>query len=422
MRRSKQGLSATALTFRSPRRHLLAILAISGMVLSGCGSPAAGGADLTDSPLKIGISLSLTGDFADPGKAAKRGYDLWASAVNAKGGVLGRQVELTIIDDASSPEQVVTNYENLITRDKVDLVFGPFSSKLTLPASKVAARHQYAFLEPAGGSRKIFEQKLGNLFFVQPAPVVFQGDMFADYILSLPANQRPKTAAYPALDDPFAAPIVEHVRDRFEAKGIRTVYKEIYPEGISDLTAVMGKVAATDPDVVVAGTQSEDAYLGIRAMVQLKWAPKWLYMSNGANSPVAFPAKVGAQNVNGIFSSGDWYPTSKAPGSEEFVQGYLKMYGGNAASIDNTSVEAYTCGLLVEQVAAKTGKVDNATIIETLHSGVWRTPVGDLFWDASGAPLGSYLLLQWINGKLVPVYPKFEAQQVPITTPLAWAS
>lgn len=421
MRLSKQALPATAGASRSPRRRLLAVLTILGVVLSGCGSLAAEGADQLDKPLTIGISLSLTGDFADPGKAAKRGYDLWASTVNAKGGVLGRQVELKIIDDASSPDTVVTNYEKLITQEKVDLVFGPFSTKLTFAASKVAARHRYAFIEPAGGGQKIFEQNFGNLFFVQPAPVVYQGDVFADYILSLPADQRPKTAAYPALDDPFAAPIVAHVRERFEAKGIRTVYKEIYPEGITDLTPVMAKVAALDPDVVVAGTQSEDAYMAVRAMVKLKWAPKFLYMTNGANSPVPFPANVGPENVNGIFSTGDWFPTSKAPGSEEFVQAYLKMYGGNANSIDNTSVEAYSCGLLVEQVAAKTGKVDNATIIETLHSGVWRTPVGDLFWDATGSPLGTYLLVQWIDGKLVPVYPKFDAEHIPITTPLAWA-
>ena len=183
----------------------------------------------------------------------------------------------------------------------------------------------------------------------------------------------------------------------------------------------MTKVAALNPDIVVAGTQSEDAYLGIRAMAKLKWAPKWLYMSNGANSPVAFPANVGAENVNGIFSSGDWFATSKAQGSEEFVKSYLKMYGGKAEDIDNTSVEAYSCGLLIEQVAEKTGKVDNATIIETLHTGVWRTPVGDLSWDAAGAPLGSYILVQWINGKLTPVYPTYEAQHIPIKAELAWA-
>src|SRR5690349_13365844 len=176
-------------------------------------------------PLVIGASVSLTGDFADSGKAVKAGYELWANAVNAKGGILGRHVTMKIVDDTSSPTQVVTNYQNLINLDHVDLVFGPFSSLLTVPASQVAKRYGYAFLEPAGGGPSVFAQKLDNLFFVQPAPVVKSGDVFADWILSLPAADQPKTAAYAELDDPFATPIAENIRTRFEAAGIKTVDK-----------------------------------------------------------------------------------------------------------------------------------------------------------------------------------------------------
>ena len=100
--------------------------------------------------------------------------------MNAKGGILGRKVELKIVDDASSPTQVVTNYQNLINKDKVDLVFGPFSTLLTVPAAQVAKRYDYAFLEPAGGGPQVFDLKLGNLFFVQPAPVIKQGEVFAE--------------------------------------------------------------------------------------------------------------------------------------------------------------------------------------------------------------------------------------------------
>ncbi len=99
----------------------------------------------------------------------------------------------------------------------------------------------------------------------------------------------------------------------------------------------------------------------------------------------------------------------------------MAKYGGAPTDIDNTAVEAYSAGLLLEQVAAKTGKVDNATIIKTLHSGVWRTPVGDLSWDANGSPKGSYILVQWVGGKLVSVYPSGSAQHAPVTAPLPWA-
>jgi branched-chain amino acid transport system substrate-binding protein len=146
-----------------------------------------------------------------------------------------------------------------------------------------------------------------------------------------------------------------------------------------------------------------------------------MFLSNGANSPLEFPSKVGAGNTTGIMSSADWFPGSTAAGSADFTAAYTKKYGGTAQTVDDSSAEAYAVGQLIEAVAAKTGKVDNATIIKTLHGGVWRTPVGDLSWDASGAPLGSYVLEQWIDGKLTPVYPTLSAQHVPIQTPLAWA-
>lgn len=402
-------------------RRGAAVLAVSALALAGCGNSHGAGTQ-NPSTLTIGISLSLTGDFADPGKAAERGYELWQDTVNAKGGVLGRKVVLKIVDDASSPNQVVTNYQNLINRDHVDLVFGPFSSLLTIPSSVVVNRYRYAFIEPAGGGPAVFSQHLHNLFFVQPAPTVQGGIVFADYILSLPADQRPKTAAYPSLDDPFASPIADAVRQRFEAAGIRTVYNAIYPAETTDLTPVITKVAAAKPDVVVAGTQSEDAYADVRAMIQLKWAPKWLYLSNGANSPVDFPNAVGLKNTEGIFSSGDWFPGSTASGSDAFAAAYVKKYGGTPDQIDSTSAEAYSCGMLVEEVAAKTGKIDNATIIGTLHSGTWPTLEGDLSWDSDGAPQGSYLLEQWIGGTLQAVYPPDRAKHAPVSEPLAWAA
>ena len=259
--------------------------------------------------MKIGISLSASGDFSDPAAAAKRGYQLWADTVNAKGGILGRQVELVIVDDASSETQVATNYETLITKDKVDLVLGPFSTLLSIPAATRANRYGYAFIEPAGGGPAMFDAKLPNVFFVQPAPVVSCGDPFVDYIASLPADQRPKTAAYPSLDDPFASPIADAMRAKFEAMGIQTVYNKLYPAETADMTPIIANVASKNPDMVVSGTQSVDAYAQVKAMVQQNFSPKFLFLSNGASSPTEFPSKVGAGNTQGIFSCGDWFRT-----------------------------------------------------------------------------------------------------------------
>ncbi len=113
------------------RMTLITTAVLVGVAAAGCGgssSSSSGGSSGTTKPLVVGISLSSSGDFSDPGHAAALGYKLWADQVNKEGGILGRQVQLKIVDDASSPNQVVTNYQTLITRDKVDLVFGPFST------------------------------------------------------------------------------------------------------------------------------------------------------------------------------------------------------------------------------------------------------------------------------------------------------
>src|SRR5260221_3903033 len=125
--------------------------------------------------------------------------------VNQKGGLLGRKVSLKIVDDASNPTQVVTNYENLITADHVNLVFGPFSSLLTIPSATIAKRFGYAFVEPSGGAPPVFSLKLDNLLLAQPAPIIHSGNAYANYILSLAPSKRPKTVVYPSADHPFTA-------------------------------------------------------------------------------------------------------------------------------------------------------------------------------------------------------------------------
>jgi branched-chain amino acid transport system substrate-binding protein len=394
----------------------VAVVGVAGLIGTACGS--SGGSNDTSKPIVVGISLSSSGDFSDPSTAAKKGYELWADTVNANGGIDGRKVQLKIVDDASSPDQVITNYQNLITKDNVDFVFGPFSTLLSAPAAKTANRYGYAFIEPAGGGPAIFDEKLHNVFFVQPAPVVNSGLVFAHYILSLPADQQPKTAAYPELDDPFAEPIAETVRALFEKAGIQTVYHQVYPPETADFSPIVSKMAAANPDIVVAGTQTDDGFALTSAMIEQNFSPKFLFEANGPNDPVNFPDKVGANNVNGIFSSGDWYQQEPSAGNKAFVAAYQKKYG--SGPIDSTSSEAYAAGQLLQAAVKKTGSLDNQKIIDALHSGTWPTVEGNLSWNDVGEPQGSDILLEWVNGKLVPVYPPAVAQEQPVIPKPPW--
>jgi branched-chain amino acid transport system substrate-binding protein len=405
---------------------LVALAAV--LALAACGGGSKGGNGSTSSgtttsasgkPVVIGISLSLSGDFSDEGKAAMRGYKLWQAYQNAHGGLLGRPVKLKIVDDTSSPNQAVSNYENLITHDKVDLVFGPFSTLLTAPSSSIAHRYGYAFIEPAGGGPSVFDAKLNNVFFAQPAPAVRNADVLANYILSLPKSQRPKTAAYPQLDDPFASPPIQRLQQRLEAAGIKTVYSKIYPAELTDWSPIVAAVVKAKPDLIAAGTQNVDGYAITKGLVQLKYNPKFLYVENGANDPLDFPGKVGAANTAGIFSSGDWFPSEKSTGNTQFKSAYVKAYGGSAQTIDTTSAEAYACGQILADAAKQSNSLDNAKLITTLHAHTYNTVNGTISWDQYGSPKGDTILVQWVGGQLMPVYPSSVAEHAPIAKP-AW--
>jgi branched-chain amino acid transport system substrate-binding protein len=371
----------------------------------------------TGTPVVIGISLSLSGDFSDEGKAAMRGYKLWTAYQNAHGGLLGRPIKLKIVDDTSSPNQAVSNYENLITHDKVNLVFGPFSTLLTAPSANIAHRYGYAFIEPAGGGPSVFAAKLNNVFFAQPAPAVKNADVLADYILSLPKSQRPKTAAYPQLDDPFASPPIQRLQQRLQAAGIKTVYTKVYPSELTDWSPIVAAVVKAKPDLIAAGTQNVDGYAITKGLIQLKYNPKFLYVENGANDPLDFPQKVGAANTAGIFSSGDWFPSEKSVGNTQFKAAYVKAYGGTPQQIDTTSAEAYACGQILADAVQQAKSIDNATLIKTLHAHTYQTVNGTISWDQYGMPKGNEILVQWVGGKLVPVYPSSVAEHSPIVKP-----
>src|ERR1700722_9373494 len=191
MRKEEPGVSANLPWFSKNAVALGAVAALSVGVLAACSSSSSSTTSTTSgskAPITIGISLSLTGDFSADGTAYDQGYKLWAKDVNAAGGILGRQVKLTILDDKSDPNQVVTNYETLITTDPADLASGPFSSLLPAPASTVAARNGYAFVEGAGGAPSVFDTTADeddhNVFDVS-LPVADELIPFVNYIASL---------------------------------------------------------------------------------------------------------------------------------------------------------------------------------------------------------------------------------------------
>jgi len=392
---------------------------VAGCSSSGSSSSSSGAGSGSKPPILIGASLSLTGDFSADGQAYQKGYEFWASQVNAKGGILGRKVELKILNDNSSPTQVVTNYQTLINSDHVALTFGPFSSLLTAPAAAIAHRYGFAFVEGAGGAPIVFAQKLSNVFDVS-LPVANELDPFTAWIKSLPAGQRPKTAAYPMANDPFATPQVQRTQSLLQPLGVKTVYSKIFPEEVADYKAPADDVASTKAQAVVLGsTDVPTVSAFMTAFEQQHYNPKIFIAAAGPDQGSAFTSAVGVKNANGMMVPDAWYPGSKNPQSQAMVKAYVAKYGGSASDINADIAEAYSVGQVVDQAVTHVGGTDNAKIISYLHSGVTLQSVqGPVKFNSVGENLSATaFIFQWQNGQFVQVLPASDPGSVKIEYP-----
>lgn len=372
--------------------------------VTACGIAPARTTDV--GPVKIGISLSLTGDFAADGKAFQQGYQIWANSVNASGGLLGRRVTLDILDDASSETKVVTNYQQLVTVDHCDLLFGPFSSKLTKPAAMTADHEGYALVEGAGGGPSVFTQGLNNVFDVS-LPVANNLISFTQLVLSLSPSERPQTAAYATEDDPFTQPQIDLARHLLELAGIQTASYTVYSSDTTNFAPFAQKLVNARADIVVLGTLLEDFKAFALAFKQQNYNPKALVATAGPDQGNDFLNAIGgARSAEGIMVPNGWYPQQTTPGNQAMVRAYLKAYGGDMSAISSDVPEAYSVGQVVQQAIAKIKSLDQTRLIAELHKDTFTSVQGPVKFDSTGQNVViETFLFQWQGGQLVPIFP-----------------
>jgi branched-chain amino acid transport system substrate-binding protein len=384
---------------------VLALLAVIVLAGAGCGGDdddngGGGGGQASGEPIKVGASLPLTGEFSEPGKAAKQGYQVWEAMVNDSGGLIdGRPVKMVIKDDQSNQNTIVSDYNALVSQDKVDLLLGTFSSLLNLPASTVAERNRMLYVEPAGGAPELFDRGFKYLFFAQQATADKQGDVWADWVADLPDNQRPKTAAYPTLDDPFAQPTSEGIEKKLSAAGIKTVYRETYTIDNPNLDGIASAIKARKPDVVVNGATFEDGVGMVRALRKAGYTPKMLYQTTAPSLGDQYAKAIGKPTTEGIFYAVSHSKEAKTPGNPEFVSKYQEMFGGTEVPED--AADAYATAQVLQKAVQEVGTIERQRQLELadwLRENQVDTILGPLSWDDQGRPEGEFLVGQWQNG------------------------
>ncbi|HTZ29617.1 MAG TPA: amino acid ABC transporter substrate-binding protein [Streptosporangiaceae bacterium] len=397
--------------------------ALAVTTVAACGSAGSSGSaagQASSGPITIGMSLPMTGPVADVSKSGYQGYELWAEQVNADGGLLGRKVKLDMLDDGFDPNQTAADYTRLISQDHVNLLLGTFSSLLNAPASAIAARQGMLYVEPSGGAATLFTRGFTDLFFAQPGTTTSLPDQFVAWIASLPAGQRPATAAYVTQDDPSASPAVAVFRTRLQALGVKTVYYQVYDPSTTNFDSIATAIAHDRPQMIIQGAVADDGAQFVRSLQKIDYNPKILFQTN-APTDEAYPSAIGgAASANGVFTAQSWSSTATYPGNQGFVQAYTKMFG---APPTEDAANSYTAGQVLQAAVKAVGSLDQQALANWLHNHTVSTIVGPLKWDKAGDPEGSLLLSQWQHGTLQIVAPASAAtsKTILLTKP-AWGN
>jgi branched-chain amino acid transport system substrate-binding protein len=390
---------------RRGRRGLWATGCVLAWLALSAGAAGAG------EPIRIGASISTTGTYAKIGRYMEEGYRLWERQVNERGGLLGRPVRIVIYDDKSEPATAVKLYEKLVTDDKVELLLGPYSSPISQAVSVIADKHKQPMVLPVAASSGIFQRGLKYIFMIlAPAEVYMEG------LLDIAASRGAKTVALVNEDTAFPKSIVEGAAKMAEQRGLKVVFRDAYPKGTTDFSAVLTKIKAAAPEVFIGGSYFDDSVALTRQMRELDVAPRAIAFTAGSDLP-EFYQQLG-KNAEYVYSPTPWEPEMPFPGSKEFVEAYRKAWNKDPIY---QSAAAYGGALIFEKAVRQVGGMDRERIREALLRIEDTNLFGTYKVDERGLQVGRKMsILQWREGKKVVVWPKAIAGADPVYPAPPW--
>src|SRR3984885_2276911 len=356
-------------------------------LIAGCALITLNIANAAD-PIRVGMSMALTGGVAPIGKQVLTALQIWRDDVNANGGLLGRPVELVFYDDQSNPANVPQLYTKLIDVDKVTLVIGPYATNMVAPAIPIMMQHKMTtigILANAANSRFHYDQYFSML---PTGPEPQKAFAYGFFELAAAATPRPKTVAIVAADAEFAQNAADGARQSIkEIGGFDLVLDQKYPPTTTDYTPIMRAVQALNPDIVYVAAYPPDSVGIVRAANEIGLTPK---MFGGTFiGLMVTPIKVQlGPLMNGIVNNEAFLPAPGLvfPGTRELLAKY--QTAAQTQGIDPIGWAfppiAYAAGQVLAQAVEGAKSLDQVTLAAYMPSHTFNTVVGDIKFGKDG--------------------------------------
>jgi branched-chain amino acid transport system substrate-binding protein len=356
-----------------------------------------------DPPIRIGATMSETGAYATQGIPARNGYRLCVEEVNARGGVLGREVELLIHDDRSDPATAAALYERLIVEDRVGAVLGPYGSTLTEAVAPVTEAHRQVMISPLAATTSIWEQGRRYLFMVLPP-----AELFLAGLIDLAAGFGLERVAVMQEDALFPRAAGAGAAERAREHGLEVVLHATYPSGTTDFSELLAEVRAAEADVLAMAASALGDFTEVVRQMRAHDVNVQMFGTSGAVQEFQRDLGEAAEYVYGLSA---WEPGLPHPGAEAFVEAYEAAFG-QAPSFH--AAGAYgSCQLFVEAIR-RAGSLDPDALRTELLAMETTTPFGPYAVDERGYQTAHRgVLIQWQDGQKVVVWPEDVATVAP---------
>jgi branched-chain amino acid transport system substrate-binding protein len=348
-------------------------------------------------PIRIGLSVALTGAVAANGKQVLLSLEIWRDDINAKGGLLERPVELVYYDDQSNPSLVPGIYTKLIEVDKVDLTVGPYATNMVVPAILTVRQHNYLTIGLFGVAANR-EMHYGRYFSMLPAgpdPMISFSEGF--FAIAMQMDPKPQTVAISGADAEFSKVSTAGARINAEKVGLKIVYDKSYPPSTTDFGPIVRAIQSTNADIVYNASYPLDTVGIVRAAHEVGLKTKMFGGNMIGLLAAAFKKQLGPL-LNGVVSTADTFipaPSFDFPGVKEVLQKYQeRAVRENADPLGyQYAPYGYAALQLLGEAIEATNSLDQVKLADYMHSHSFKTVVGEVAFGPDGEWLKPRLLV-----------------------------